>query len=224
MKKLALLFLVFTFINIFSQEYHFDYSIESQTNQITSNKEKSISTTFYDSKNNIHLHIDKYNNKLRGVIYDRNKDLRHSFKITETKGFVTFEYTHTNDFSKNKHKDPAKDDILEIKKTDSLQYQIIGYKNEKKTKKRFTAWVTLEKSKFNYLEIGIDHGRSDEMQEKVRELLDPNSNYIIKRMQVDYSTGYSYNSSLKITNVDFSLKLPEKLTIKDYDFFGEFQD
>ncbi len=224
MKKLLLLFLFFSFINIFSQEYHFDYSIESQTNRIKPDKERSVSTTFYDSKNKIHLRIDKYNDKLRGAIYDENKNLRHSFKVTEGKGLVTFEYTHTNDFNKDKHKNIASGDILEVKKIDSLQYQIIAYKNEKKNKKRFTALVTLEKSEFNYLEIGIDHARTDEIQKKVKAFLDPNSNYIVKRMQVDYSTGYFYDSLLKITNVDFSLKLPEKLIIKDFDFLGEFQD
>ncbi|MDQ0595158.1 hypothetical protein QFZ37_003527 [Chryseobacterium ginsenosidimutans] len=224
MKKIFLLFLVFTFINLFSQEYHFDYSIESQTTKTKPNKEKSISTSFYDSKNKIHLHIDKYNDKMRAVIYDKDKNLRHSFKVTESKGFVTFQYTHTNDFSKHKNKDIAKDDVLEVKKIDSLQYQIIAFKNEKRNKKRFTALVTLEKSKLNYLEIGVDHAQSDEMEQKVRKFLDLNSNYILKRMQVDYSTGYSYDSSLKIKNVDFSLKLPEKLIIKEFDFIGEFQD
>ncbi|MFC5871761.1 hypothetical protein ACFP3I_04135 [Chryseobacterium arachidis] len=171
------------------------------------------------------MQIDKYNDKLRGVIYDKDKNLRHSFKVTESKGFVTFEYIHTNDFNKEKHKDVANGDILEVNKIDSLQYQIIGYKNEKRTKKRFSALITLEKSKFNYLVIGIDHGKSDEMREKVKEFLDPNSIYAVKRIHIDYySTGYSYDSSLKITNVDFSLKLPEKLTIKDFDFLGEFQD
>ncbi|WP_449386925.1 hypothetical protein [Chryseobacterium lineare] len=224
MKKLILSFLILFFSNIFSQEYHFDYSIESEMNQSKPYKEKSISTSFYDIKDNIHLHIDKYNDKLRGVIYDKNKNLRHSFKVTQSKGFVTFEYTHTNDFSKYKSKNIESNDILEVKKIDSLQYRLIAYKNEKKTKKRYTALVTLEKSKFNYLKLGIDHSGNEKMQNKLEEFLNPNINYIIKTMQVDYFTGYFYDSLLKITNVDFSLKLPEKLVIKDYDYFGEFQE
>jgi hypothetical protein len=224
MKKLILLFLFFSFINLFSQEYHFDYSIETQTDKTKPDKEKTISTSFYDSKNKVHLHIDKYNDKMRAVIYDRIKNLRHSFKVTEGKGFVTFEYSHTNDFSKDKHKSIAEDDILEVVKRDSLQYQIVAWKNAKKKRKRFLAIVTLEKSKFNYLEIGIDHSGSEEIEEKVRQFLEPNSNYVVKRLQVDYWTGYSFDSSFKIAKVDFTLKVPEKLIIKDFDFFGEFQD
>jgi len=224
MKKLILLFLFFPFINFFSQEYHFDYSIETQTDKTKPNKEKIISTSFYDSKNRVHLHIDKYNDKMRAVIYDRIKNLRHSFKVTEGKGFVTFEYSHTNDLSKDKHKNIAEDDILEVVKRDSLQYQIVAWKNAKKKRERFSATATLEKSKFNYLEIGIDHSGSDEIEEKVRQFLEPNSNYAVKRLQVDYWTGYSFDSSFKIAKVDFTLKVPEKLIIKDFDFFGEFQD
>jgi hypothetical protein len=224
MKKLILLFLFFSFINLFSQEYHFDYSIETQTDKTKPDKEKTISTSFYDSKNKVHLHIDKYNDKMRAVIYDRIKNLRHSFKVTEGKGFVTFEYSHTNDFSKDNHKSIAEDDILEVVKRDSLQYQIVAWKNAKKKRKRFSAIATLEKSKFNYLEIGIDHSGSEEIEEKVRQFLEPNSNYVVKSLQVDYWTGYSFDSSFKIAKVDFKLKVPEKLIIKDFDFFGEFQD
>lgn len=225
MKKLLPLFLTFIFTTIFSQEYHFDYSIESQTTQIKPDKEKSVSTAFYDSTNKIHLNIDRFNDQFKGIIYDKNKNLRHVFKVIPSKDFVTFEYMYTNDFSKDKHKDIANGDILEIKKMDSLQYQIIGYKNEKKTKKRFSVLISLEKSTFDYLELGIDHGKTDEMQKNVRAFLDPNSNYAVKRLQVDYhSTGYSYDSSLKIINVDFSLKLPKELIIKEYNVFGEFQN
>lgn len=224
MKKLIPLLLIFTFVHIFSQEYHFDYSIESQTNRIKPNKEKSISTTFYDIQDHIHLHIDKYNDKLRGAINDKNKNLRHFFKITEAKGSVTFEYTHTNDFSKNKNTSISRNDIIEVTKIDSLQYQIVAFKNKKKTKKRLTALITLEKSNFNYMEIYIEHSKTDEMRDKLKKFLDPNSNYIVKNMQLDYSVGYFANISFKIEKVDFVLRVPEKLNIKDYDFFGEFQD
>jgi len=224
MKKLISLFLFFAFVNLFSQEYHFDYSIESQINRIKPNKENTISTSFYDSKNKISLNLTRYNEKLRAIIYDEQKKLRHSFKVTEAKGFVTFEYTHTNDFSKEKKGHRDNEDILEVNQIDSLQYQITAFKNEKKTKKRFTALVTLEHSKFDYLEIHVDHAKCDEMMEKVRKFLNPNFIYSVKKISLNYhSTGYSYDDLLKIQNVDFSLRVPDKLIIKEFDFLGEFQ-
>ncbi|WP_415328120.1 hypothetical protein [Chryseobacterium sp. MMS23-Vi53] len=224
MKKLIPLFLLFISINLFSQEYHFDYSIESQTNQLEPKKEKTISTSFYDTKDKIHLRLTKYNNKLRATIYENDKHLRHSFKVTESKGSVTFEYTHTNDFSKNKNTSISRNDIIEVNKIDSLQYRVVAFKNKKKTKKRLEGIITLEKSKFNYLEMQLEHSKNDEIREKILKFLDPNSNYIITNMKLDYSMGYSSETALKIQNVDFSLRVPEKLVIKEYDFFGEFQD
>ena len=224
MKKLLPLFLTLIFTTIFSQEYHFDYSIETQTNQIKPNQEKSVSTAFYDSKDRVYLNLIKYNNKLRATIYDRDKHLVHSFKLTESKESVIFEYTHTNDFNADKHKSFSTNDIIEVTKIDSLKYQIVAFKNERKKKKRLTVLITLEKSDFNYLEVYVEHSKTDEMREKLKKFLDPNSNYIVKNMQLDYPTGYYSDSSLKITNVDFSLKLPKELIIKKYDFFGEFQD
>ena len=224
MKKLILLILFFTFINIFSQEYHFDYSIESQTNRIKPSEEKRVSTSFYDSKDNASLSITKYNEKVRAAIYDDDKNLRHSFKVTPDKGSFIFEYTHTNDFNKDKKRHLNNEDILEVNKIDSLQYQIIAFKNEKKTRKRLTLIITLEKSKINYLEVSLEHPKTDEMREKLKKFLDPNSNYSMKKIHVNYhSTGYVFDELLKIQNVDFSLKVPEKLIIKDFDFFGEFQ-
>jgi len=224
MKKLLPLFLTLIFTTVFSQEYHFDYSIETQTNQIKPDKEKSVSTAFYDSKDRVYLNLTKYNNKLRAAIYDKDKHLRHSFTVTESKGSVVFKYTHTNDFSTDKHKSFSTEDIIEVTKIDSLKYQIIAFKNERKRKKRLTALITLEKSNFNYLEVYLEHSKTDEMGDKLKKFLDPNSNYIIKNMQLDYSKGYSADILFKIDHVDFSLKLPEKLIIKDFDFLREFQE
>ncbi|MDQ1161539.1 hypothetical protein QE422_001907 [Chryseobacterium sp. SORGH_AS 447] len=225
MKKLIPLFFILFFIRIFSQEYHFDYSIESQSNQTKPNKEKRISTSFYDSEKNVYLQLTKYDNRLRASIYDKAKHFRHSFKVTETKGSVIFEYTHTNDFSKSKNSSFSKNDIIEVNKIDSLHYEVIAFKNKKKTKRRLRAIVSLEKSKLNYLEIYIEHSKIDEMKNKIKQYLDlTSSNYIVTNIKLDYSDGYSSEISYKITKVDFLLKLPEKLVVKEYNFIGEFQD
>lgn len=225
MKKLIPLFFILSFVRIFSQEYHFDYLIESKTDQLKPQKEKTISTAFYDSKNNIYLQLTKYENKLRASIYDKDKFLRHVFKVTETKGSVMFQYMHTNDFNKHKNTSFSGNDIIQVNKIDSLHYQVIAFKNRKKTRIRLTALVSLEKSKFNYLEMYIEHSQTDEMKNKIKQHLDLTSNhYLIKNMKLDYSEGYSCEISYKITDVNFLLRLPEKPTIKEYDFFGEFQD
>ncbi len=183
-----------------------------------------ISTFFYDSKNKIHLYLTKYNDKLRASIYNKDKNLRHSFKVTETKGTVIFEYTHTNDFSKNKNTSISRNDVIEVNKIDSLHYQIIAFKNGNKKRKRLSAIVTLENSKFNYLNINLEHSKSDEMEKKIREFLDPNTNYILKNVRIEYPAGSFYDTSLKIQSVDFFLKIPDTLVIKEFVFLGEFQE
>jgi len=226
MKKLILLFLVFVFINIFSQQYHFDYFIEKQINRIKPEEEKNTSNSFYDSKNKSKLFLNTYNEITRGFIYDKNTNLRHCFKVRRDNGSVAFEYAHTNDFrNKKNNKDDSKDNVLEIKRIDSLQYSIIVFKNEKKKRKRLVVLVNLEKSDFNNLDIEADYNRCDEIGEEISKLLDPNFNYRIKKLQVNYSSGYIFETTIsRVQKVDLSLKLPEKLIIKEFDFFGEFQD
>lgn len=226
MKKLILFFLAFTFNNIFSQQYHFDYFIEKQINKVKPDKERIISNSFYDSNNKFKLTLDTYNEITRGFIFDKNTNLRHCFKVRRDNGSVSFQYVHTNDFSNKKNnKDYSKDDILEIKRIDSLQYSIIVFKNEKRKRKRFTAVVNLEKSDFNNLDIQADYNRCDEIGKEIGKLLDPRFNYNIKKLQINYSSGYIFETTIsRIQKVDLSLKLPEKLIIKEFDFFGEFQD
>ena len=41
--------------------------------------------------------------------------------------------------------------------------------------------VTLEKSDFDYIDINADYNRTDEMEEQLRQVLNPEFKYVVKR-------------------------------------------
>ncbi|EJL68748.1 hypothetical protein [Chryseobacterium populi] len=226
MKKLILLLLCLIFANLFSQEYHFDYFIEEVSNRTKPEKEQWISNSFYDSKNKFILDLVSFNNKTRAYIFEEGKELRHSFKVDQKNNMLSFEYTHSSDFEKRKKiNESNKANVFKITKVDSLRYEIIVFKDEKKKKKKFTALVNLEKSDFNYLNIHADYGRCDEIEEKLAELLDPDSKYIIKKMHLEYSNGYFFDMAVtKIQKTNLILKIPEKLVMREFENWSEFEE
>ncbi|KQT18342.1 hypothetical protein ASG31_06335 [Chryseobacterium sp. Leaf404] len=217
MRKIFTLFLCLISVTVFSQTYQFNYQIESHYNGGMSDGE-SVYTSFYDSKSKTQLSLRSFSGKLRAVIFDKEKNIRHLFKVTEEKGAVAFEYLNTikvdEDFNH------IAKDIIEVTKIDSLQYKIVGFVDEKKKKKRFSADVTLEKSKMSYLTVGVDHAKTEEMQEKLQKLLDSDSTYIVKKIKLHYNTRVSYKIVNDFQVVDFKLSLPEKLNYKNDSYWG----
>ncbi|RKT01646.1 hypothetical protein [Chryseobacterium defluvii] len=219
------LFVLFCFISIicYSQDYHFDYFIVRESTRIKPNKIEWTDHLFYDSKSGVALLLMTHNKKMRAYIYEQSKDRRHSFKVNQKKDLLSFEYTHTNNFGNEKKiRDAYKNDEFKITKVDSLHYEIIVFKDKKMKSKRITIMVGLEKSDFNYLNINADYGRCEEVENELAQLLGTDK-YMIKETHLEYSGGYIFDKSIvKTQKIDLNLKVPEKLVVKEYDHWAEF--
>lgn len=215
--KLSLLSLVFVFMAK-AQTYHFDYTVESKY----ANNKQNSSVEYHDSLNNTSMHFVQDEKKLLAILFDENKHLRHCFRVSSGKENFTFNYSHTNDFSAEK-KSHVKKECINILKIDSLHFEITAFKNEKRKTKKFAAYITLEKSDFNFLSLSIDHVNSNDIADKLKKLLPENSKFIIKKIKVDYDTGYSFNQENTLRKVNFSLSVPENMIVRKYEPWKEFE-
>ncbi len=226
MKKNFLLLFCFFSITIFSQEYHFDYLIKGRSVRLKPKSQEWLSSSFYDSVKKIKLHIKTDgNNKTIATIYDKYKDVRHVFKVTQSEDKIFFTYVYSNLFNQEgQTKDHNAQDVIKAQKIDSLHYKIIAYKNAKLKKKKISIIVTLEKSDFNYLELEVDYSRENEMEKQLKSVLDPNYKYVIKNSQIEYSSGYVFDKHIDIKKTDLTLKIPEKLVVREYNPWFEFDE
>lgn len=226
MKKLIPLFFILSFVRIFSQEYHFDYFVKRKDIRIKPDHQQWVTDAFYDSvtKSKLLLHVrDK---KIMGTIYQKDKNIRHVFNVFQTGNKLNFTYKYSNQFDVNKrNEDYNKGKVIKIEKIDSLNYKIVAFKNSRLKKKQLSIVVTLEKSDFDYINISADYNRADEMGEMLKELLNPDFKYIVTREQIVYSSGYLFDNSITdIQKVDVSLKIPEKITFKEYSYWPDFEE
>lgn len=213
MKKLYFFTLLHFGLFAFSQNYKFDYAIVSIINNLRYNSEKTEHTNLYDSTKKQHLYIRTIDGDLKALIVDEKTGFRHNFKANQGKDFLTFQYLNSEKI--NNLKNVILNDIIEISKIDSLQYQVIGYKNEKKKSKRFTALITLEKSDLDYLVFGIDHAKNEYIEEEFRKMLDPETTFKIAKMNLKYSTGVQYEITYNFKKIDLDFKIPSQLIIAD---------
>jgi len=219
MRKLIPLFLIFTFINIFSQEYHFDYFIKQKNVRVKPDRQEWITDAFYDSstKSTLLLHIS--NKKVIGTIYQKDKNMRHVFKVFQRGDQLNFTYKYSNQFDVNKA------NVIKIEKIDSLNYKIVAFKNSHLKKKQLSMVVTLEQSDSDYINLSADYNRTDEMGEMLKELLKPDFKYIVKRERIEYSSGYLFDNFITdIQKVDLILKIPEKIIFKEYNYWSDFEE
>lgn len=213
MKKLSfLIFLIFSLFT-YSQNFKFDYAIVSKSVDQNSTSRKAEFTNLYDSSKKQHLYIRMIDADLRGRIMDEEKGFIHSFKANQEKDFLTFQYLYSEKI--NKDKNVVINDVIEISKIDSLQYQVIGYRNEKRKSRRFTAIITIEKSDLDYLHLGIDHAKNEFIGEEFRKLLDPDSTYKIIEMRLKYSTGAEYKITFQYQKIDLDFSVPSKLILTE---------
>lgn len=161
-----------------------------------------------------------------GTIYQKDKNIRHIFNVFQTGNKLNFTYKYSNQFDVNKrNEDYNKGKVIKIEKIDSLNYKIVAFKNSRLKKKQLSIVVTLEKSDFDYINISADYNRADEMGEMLKELLNPDFKYIVTREQIVYSSGYLFDNSITdIQKVDVSLKIPEKITFKEYSYWPDFEE
>lgn len=204
---------------LFSQTYNFDYAVESKAEN--NNLDNSIE--YYDSKNNARMSFEGSENKIFAVLFDENTRFRHCFKVTTVEENFIFNYSHSNDFSKEKNYN-IKKELISINKIDSLNFEIIGFKTKSRKTKKFIARLTLEKSDFNFLEISIDHANSEDMMKELIKLLPENAKFFIKKIKVEFDTGVTYSNINTIRKINFSLIVPDKMNIVHYNPLKEFNN
>ncbi len=227
MKKNLLLLFCFISLFGFSQKYHFDYFIKKQSNLDEPDKQQWIDDSFYDSVHHQSLLITTQNNKTIAIIYETETDRRHVFTVNKLKNTFTFDYKYSNQFPKpDKSVHYNKENVIRVEKTDPLTFNITVFKNSKLKRKKISAMVTLERSELNYINLNADYNRTDEINEKLKSFLEPDSNYIIKNEQIKYhSSGYTFNKSIQnIQKTDLTIVVPEQVILKEYDYGHDFND
>lgn len=227
MKKLIPLFFILSFIRIFSQEYHFDYFIKHKDIRTQPDRQQWVTDFFYDSATKARLVLQVRDKKITGTIFQKDQNRRHVFNVIQSEDHISFVYKHTNQFKDNESNfgDSNKENVIKAEKIDSANYRITAFKNSRLKHKKISLLVTLEKSDLNYTHIGADYTRTDEMEEKLKELLDPGSKYVIRREQIQYSSGYLFDNALTgIQKVDLTIKIPEKLILKEYSYGSDIEE
>ena len=223
MKKNFSLIFCFIINFAFAQEYHYDYFITEHSVRVKPDNQQWTSESFYDSVNKKKLFIRSQNGKIIASIYEKENNRRHVFKVNNLKDKITFVYKHSNQYPQQySKKDYNKENVIKVERLDSLKYNVTVFKNSKLKRKKISVIVTLEKSEFNYINFNADYSRNDEINEKIRSLLNPKFNYIISNQQKKYhSSNYAFKESIqKIQKTDLTIVIPEKLVLKDFRLLG----
>ncbi len=227
MKKLIPLFFILSFSRIFSQEYHFDYFVKHNNTRTQPERQQWITDSFYDSATRAKLVLHIRNKKITGTIFQKEQNRRHVFDVIRSGDYMSFVYKHTNQFKDNEKNfgDSNEENVIKAEKIDSANYRITAFKNSRLRHKKISLVVTLEKSDLNYTQIDADYTRTHEMEVKLKELLDPGFKYVIKRQQIRYSSGYMFDNVLTdIRKVDLTIKIPEKLILKEYSYGSDIEE
>ncbi|WP_312345668.1 hypothetical protein [Chryseobacterium binzhouense] len=227
MKKKFLLLFCFVSSVVFSQEYHFDYFIKEKSKIIKPQKtEEWFNDWFTNSMTGNEIFLRNYNNKTIAVIYSRNENIKHIFRLSKIKNNINFFYKHSgkivNNFQpKNDYKGK---EIIKIRKIDSLKYNVVVYKNSKLKKKEIDALINFEEADFEHIKLSFDHLIADNVEKELRKLLNPKLKFIIKKIDYSYKSGVTFSKSIDtIQKVNLVLKVPTKPIFKETDYWSDFE-
>lgn len=226
MKKNLLLLFCFISMIAFSQEYHFDYFITKKHTEIKSQKREWINESFYDTVNNKSLLLITQDNKIIGTIYEEENRQRHVFRVDQFKDKLTLTYKFSNQFPEIRKRKCSNKDEFQVEKIDSLNYDVILFKNSKLKKKKMTARFKIEKGDFNKVYFASEDCRDGEINDKLKTLLDPKFNYIATNEQRNYhSSGHIFENKIqKIQKTNLIIVIPEKLILKEYNPSTDFEE
>lgn len=226
MNKIFYLFCIFPVI-FFSQEYHFDYFIKTKSTRLKPDKTEWITDSFYDSKSGKNMVIVTDKDKVIATVYDDVKYIRHIFNVKKNGDKLNFTYKHSNQFDKEKNiKSYNQKNVIKVTKIDSLQFKIDIFKNSRQKARKISAVITLEKADVNMVNFRVDYTRNDEVDGKLKSLLDPKNHYIIKNERITYhSSNYIFDNSIeRIQKVELFLKLPDHFTFKQSNHLSDFEE
>lgn len=226
MNKKFLLFFCFVSSVTFSQEYHFDYFITKKHIEIKPQKREWINESFYDTTTNKSLLLVAKDNKIIGTIYEEGNRKRHVFKVDQFKDKLTLTYKFSNQFPEIRKQKCNNKDVFQVEKIDSLNYDVILFKNSKLKKKKMTARFKIEKGDFNKVYFSSEDCRDGEVNEKLKRFLDPKFKYVVTNEQRNYhSSGHIFENKIqKIQKTNLIIVIPEKLILKEYNPSTDFEE
>lgn len=212
---------------MFSQEYHFDYFIKKKNERLEKEPEKWGYGELFNSENGIEVFFKTNDKKIIGVLNDNKNNTRHIFRVTKNEKKYNFFYKHSNKISiSEKYKNLNKENVITVRKIDSLNYKIFVYKNSTLKKVNQEVLITLAQADFNYLKINADYNRNDDMETELKSKLPNDSKFVINKIQYLNARGkVFYKTSYEIMDkIDFLLNVPEKLIFKESDYWSDFED
>lgn len=228
MKNFFVILLFFTSIFTFSQVYHFDVFIKEKRERLERDRANWKYEGLFDSKNGFEVFFKTKNKKILAVFNDKDKNLRHIFRVTKAEDKYNFFYKHSSRISEpsSEYKNLNKENVIIAKKVDSVKYKIFIYDNLSLEKINEEILITLAKSDFNYLSINTEYNRSDDIEEELKKNLPTNSKFVIKTIEYFNAKGkvyYKTNYEIDV-KIDFVLNVPGKLTFKQTDYWSDFED
>ena len=214
MKQLLTALFCCIFTMFFSQKtYQFDYFISCEAKENTKNKKnekKNVDEFLYDSKSKQELNFRVFNSEVTGQIVDIKDEISHVFDVDAKNSNPVFEYKYSSKF-KNSKSTLNQKNVFEIKKIDSLNYKILVFQNQKRKNIDWEIEVALEEASFDWIHLEIHYNRRDELEQKLRSLLNKDKKYIIKKISLTDPYRFERTFEIKkIQNVDFTLQVPKE--------------
>lgn len=210
--KYILYFFLFA-VSVHAQTYHFNYSLECKRYGPKPKDVWDFGTVFFDTENTSTMSFVNYDGNQKAVLYDKPKQMTHTFLVNIGTEKTIFKYSHSNKYSDSdlSLQNPY---LIDVYKTDSynIKIDVSVHINKKraKTKKMLTAYVTFEKSDFEYMIMHHDFLPSEYIRDRILSLLPSDSKYYISKLIVEYEDGSRYTTLNTVRNTNIPLTVPQK--------------
>lgn len=212
MKKLLTSILCFIVTFLFSQTYHFNYSLEIKRYGPAKKDVWEFGSVFFDTKSNTKMSFYNDSAQLKAILHDQPREMSHVYWVEVGKENTKFKYSQSNTYSE-KSMQVGNPYFIDIEQLAPLNFRvdIYVYTNEKKTKKKkkVSALITLEKSDFEYLEIKSDFFGATYIKDRILAMLPSDSKYHISKVEEEFSDGSKYTFINTLRTTDITLTIPE---------------
>ncbi|MCY0976697.1 hypothetical protein PGH12_05985 [Chryseobacterium wangxinyae] len=225
MRNFFLILLCFTSTLTLSQEYHFDYFVKEKSTDVKPIENVSVTEKIVNSETGTTIYLWNKNNKITGILYVDNNKLKHVFNVRKLNNQFNFIYKHSSKINQDyQPKTPyVSKQVFQIKKIDSLKYNIVVFKNSKSKKWKINAIVNLEKAEFEDIEFKVDHVISNSIEAELKKLLDSNFKFITRKIDYKYSNGKSFSTYIEnVQKINLTLVVPKIL--KEPTHWSDFED
>lgn len=212
MKKLLTAIFCFIVALLFSQTYHFNYSLESKRFGPEKKDVWDFGSVFFDSKSNTKMSFYYDADQLKAIIHDQPREMSHLYNVEVGRENTKFKYLHSNSYSE-KSLNEENPYLVEIEQLAPLDFRvdIYVYTNEKKTKKKkkVSEFITLAKSDFEYFKINADFYDENYVKPRILAMLPSDSKYYISKVLEEFSDRNKYTHINTLQTTDITLTIPE---------------